>query len=476
MTRAPTHHAQRIAWIEAIRVLAVVMLLLYHAQLLFTGYAFTPKPTGLEANLQQLATPTPLTEQGWLWWFVSLMSWFGYQFVDVLVLVSGFSLVRSLQGRPLQTGRFLRKRLLRVLLPYWVVAVLAYPILWAIANATNGYMPDLWHIFAGLTFPLLFDFSGDMLLRTNLSWWVVPLILSFTLLFPWLWMLLERWGKANLLWVSLGLTLVYRAIAVYWLDGHPVYVVLDSTAGWQPFALFLAKLSTFVLGMVVGVLAIEQRGPLMWQFRRALLIGLLLYLTGFVAQFYRLGWVIADLLLPIGLTLVCMAVFRPMAHPNWVKQMLVWLGKHSYSYYLVQFFVVDRAIKLIVRDDARLYTLLLPGMIVGTLILAMVVEATYPVLRSFGAGVIRDLDFVLHRSPTASALPSWHPQVGEAVFYRGLSHWKVLKTERLLDEHEMLLCQISDGQRSLWVPEADLEPSETAAAETEANDTTPFSL
>ena len=41
---------RRLAWLEGIRFFAAAMLLVYHAQLLLTDYAYTPKPTGLVAN------------------------------------------------------------------------------------------------------------------------------------------------------------------------------------------------------------------------------------------------------------------------------------------------------------------------------------------------------------------------------------------------------------------------------------------
>jgi peptidoglycan/LPS O-acetylase OafA/YrhL len=468
MTTSTLSQSQRIAWLEAIRIVAAVFLLLYHAQLLFTGYSYTPTPTGLAENLQQMFAVTKLSDRDWWWQLITIPSWFGYQFVDVFVLLSGFSLVLSLKGKPLETGSFLKKRLLRILWPFWTVAWLSYPVLWAIGQATDSYTPNLWHIFAGITFPLIFDYSGDLLLRTSGPWWFVPLILSFALLFPFLWKLLQRWGEANLLWVSLMLTLAYRVLAVYFLGGHPTYVILDTTADWQPFVLFLSKLSTFVLGMVVGQAYEQGRGPLLWSAQRALLVGFPVYVVGFMCQFYRLGWVVVDLLLPIGLTLLCMMLFRAIARPVWIRPALVWLGAQSYSYYLVHNFVVDRTVKLVIRDDATLYTLLLPVMVVGTLVLAMIVNAATPILQGILTGLLRDLDFVLRQSSNPKHR-SWVPQVGDAVKYRGRGHWKVVKIERLLDEQEMLLCQVSDGQRSLWVDEEDLSPSENSAAQAEAN-------
>lgn len=459
MASSSMTRSSRLAWLEGIRILAAVLLLLYHAQLLFTGYAYTPQPTGLAANLRQLITPVEgAADPGWLLRFLGIPAWFGFQFVDVFVLVSGFSLVLSLRGKPLAVGSFLKRRVLRILWPFWTVAWLSYPVLWAIGVATHSYIPSLWHIFAGVTFPLLFDYSGELLLPTSGPWWFVPLILSFALIFPFLWHLLQRWGGTNLLLISTLLTVVYRVLAIYKFDGHPTYVILDTPTDWHPFLIFLSKLSTFVLGMVVAQLYVQGKGPIFWKAQRALLLGVPLYALGFICQFYRAGWVFVDLLLPIGLMLCCMVIFRALAQVRSIATVLVWLGAHSYSFFLIHNFVVDRTIRLVVIDDLSLYYWLLPVMVVGTLILAVLADYATPFLQRLVGALLRDLDYVLTPS-TVRQRRSWSPRMGEDVLYQNRVGWTVLKVEKLLDEREFFLCQISDGQRSLWVNEDDLEPA-----------------
>ncbi|XGV94484.1 MAG: acyltransferase family protein [Leptolyngbya sp. BL-A-14] len=459
MANSTMTRSSRLAWLEGIRILAAVLLLLYHAQLLYTGYAYTPQPTGLAANLRQLISPVEgAADPGWLLRFAGIPAWFGFQFVDVFVLISGFSLVLSLRGKPLVVGSFLKHRVLRILWPFWTVAWLSYPVLWAIGVATHSYIPSLWHIFAGVTFPLLFDYSGELLLPTSGPWWFVPLILSFALIFPFLWHLLQRWGATNLLLISTLLTVAYRVLAIYKFDGHPTYVILDTPTDWHPFLIFLSKLSTFVLGMVVAQLYIQGKGPIFWKAQRALLLGVPLYALGFVCQFYRIGWVVVDLLLPIGLTLCCMVVFRALAQLRPLATLLVWLGAHSYSFFLIHNFVVDRTIRLVVMDDLSLYYWLLPVMVVGTLILAVLADYASPFLQRLVGALLRDIDYVLTPS-TVRQRRSWSPRMGEDVLYQNRVGWTVLKVEKLLDEREFFLCQISDGQRSLWVNEDDLEPA-----------------
>jgi peptidoglycan/LPS O-acetylase OafA/YrhL len=448
--------SSRLVWLEGIRIFAAVMILLYHAQLLITDYAFTPQPTGLADNLHHLALAGDRLGQLPIMSLFSIPAWFGFQFVDVFILISGFALTLSLRDRSLEPLQFFKRRFLRILLPFWTVAWLAYPILWAIGSATHSYIPDPWHIFAGSTFPLLFQFDGELLLPTSGPWWFVPLILSFTLVSPLLWKLLHRWGARNLLIVSILLTLSYRALATYPFGGHPTYVILDTPTGWLPFVPFIAKLSTFVLGMVVGHAYCLGRGPVFWSASRSLLWGGAIYAVGFVCQFYRLGWVVADLLLPVGLGLCCMVLFRALSMFRWASPTMVWLGLHSYSYFLVHNFVVDRTINLVVDHKLSLYYLLLPVMVVGTLILAVLADSTTPLIKRFIAAVAQDVDYVLTIVPN-SQIRVWHPQVGDRVRYHGNGGWLVMKVEQLLDDKEVYLCQVSDGQRTMWLNEDDLE-------------------
>ncbi len=459
MVKSRMPRSQRLAWLEGIRIFAAVLLLLYHAQLLFTGYAYTPQPTGLADNLRQIIAPVEgAADSGLLVRLLSIPAWFGFQFVDVFVLISGFSLVLSLKGKPLEVGSFLKRRVSRILWPFWTVAWLSYPVLWAIGVATSSYVPNLWHTFAGVTFPLLFDYSGELLLATSGPWWFVPLILSFAVIFPFLWGLLERWGSANLLLISTLLTVAYRVLAVYQFEGHPTYVILDTPSDWHPFLIFLSKLSTFVLGMVVAKLYLQGKGPVFWRSQRALLLGVPIYAIGFVCQFYRAGWVFVDLLLPIGLTLCCMVLFRAIAQVPFLERGLIWLGAHSYSYFLIHNFVVDRTIRLVVQDDLFLYQCLLPLMIIGTLMLAVLSDYASPLIQRLVTSLLRDLDYVLTRTPPPQRR-HWSPQVGDRVVYKSKTGWTVLQIEQLLDERAFFLCQISDGQRSLWVNEEDLEPT-----------------
>jgi peptidoglycan/LPS O-acetylase OafA/YrhL len=403
---------QRLTWLEGIRITAAVLILIYHYQLLFTDYAFAPQPTGLIENWQRLWLASGHLGSGLARWS-SLPGWFGYQFVDVFVLISGFSLVLSLKGQPLKVWSFLQQRLLRILRPFWTIAWLSYPILWMIGRATHSYIPSIWNGFAGISFPLLYEYSGQLLLSTSGPWWFVPLIMSFAAVFPVLWKLQARWGMVNLLRLTTIVTLLYRTLAVYGLGGHPTYVMFATPSGWQPFVPFVAKLSTFVIGMWVATSYQQFRGPLWWSNRRSLQLGLPIYAIGFICQFYTWGWIVADGLIAIGLSLICMVIFRTLADQFALGKVFKYLGKHSYSYFLVHNFVIDRLVRLVIKDDLSVYYFYLPIAVVGTFAIAIGVDALTPKLTVIGQQLIRRADQALIRDyrfrRRQEKLSSWQP-------------------------------------------------------------------
>lgn len=120
--------------------------------------------------------------------------------------------------------------------------------------------------------------------------------------------------------------------------------------------------------------------------------------------------------------------------------------------------VVDRSLQLVVQGDATRYAVMLPIMIGITLVLAILIVYISPLIQRIVVGLLRDLDYVLTKSPALQRRFK-EPQVGDEVCYRSEAGWIVLKVEKLLDEQEFFLCQVSDGRRSLWVNEDDLEPA-----------------
>jgi len=379
---------ERLVWIEVMRILAAIFVLLYHSQMWFTNYAFSPQPIGLSANWQLLQNLRPATGLGWF----GLPVWFGFQAVDFFVLVSGFSLMVSLKGKTLDLLSFWGSRLLRLLWPFWTTAWLLYPTLWLVGTLTHSYYPDAWHTFSGSAFPLTFDYLGEPLLMTSGPWWFVALIISLSLVFPLLWHCLQRWGATRFLLVSLLVTLVFRVLAVYYFGGHPICTILVTPAREQPFKFFLSKLSTFGIGMVVGQAYLQGKGSVLWRSDVALILGLLCYGLGTVTQFYKWGWVVCDLLTPIGLALIGMVLLRPLDRLSPLKPILLVLGQASYTFYLLHDATMGRVIHLYIKGNLDRYHYLLPIMIIATLILAIGVDQLTPWVKRGTLYLIQQID------------------------------------------------------------------------------------
>ena len=445
---------QRLAWLDGVRIFAAGMILLYHAQLLFTEYRYTPQPTGFLNNFQQFDIGSLSTLLGWVQ-LLGMPTLFGFQFVDVFILLSGFSLMLTTRYRTVDWLAFVRKRLARLLWPFWTVVLMSYPVLWAIGKANQSDIPSVWNLFAASTLPLLFDYHGSLLLPISSSWWLVSLILSFTLCFPLLHWLMYRWGVRNLVAVSLMVTVGYRFLATYILEGQPTYVMLDMPNGPLPFYGLLAKLSTFVIGMGVAQAYKHGRGVLFWSQSKAVRLGFGLYGIGFICQFYRLGWVVCDVLTPLGLTLVCVVICRWLTTVRWLYHLALDLGKYSYSFFLIHHFVVDRTLGLLVNGDAARYAIAIPLMILGTLILASITDAVAPLLRRVLTRVWQDIDYLLARKPAVATL-KWVPSVGDTVRYLD-QQWAVQSVEVLLDDGNYYLCKIANAQQTRWVSQEQLQ-------------------
>jgi peptidoglycan/LPS O-acetylase OafA/YrhL len=163
----------------------------------------------------------------------------------------------------------------------------------------------------------------------NASLWYVPLIVGCYAAFPLLTTLvLRQRTRADLLRLLLaGLAIegLCRAVALYALDGMPVgyghgfwpgLPRLDARRDllpasfpfqlWAPFGLFLTRIGEFLAGMIAAELFVRDEsrvtGALLGP--GAALAGLLIWLGGNALLYVGLwGWIMADALIALGLTL-----------------------------------------------------------------------------------------------------------------------------------------------------------------------------
>lgn len=154
--------------------------------------------------------------------------WFGWQGVHLFIILSGFGLTYSALKRNRLPDRqqWLRRRLRRLLPAYWIAAIGSLPLfflMWQLGGASllRGLTVTL------LDLPLLRHAFGDLWGGPTGAFWFIPFIISFYLIFPWIYQRLRACLNApGGLWRFFGLLIaiewVYRAFAIYVLDGRPV--------------------------------------------------------------------------------------------------------------------------------------------------------------------------------------------------------------------------------------------------------------
>jgi peptidoglycan/LPS O-acetylase OafA/YrhL len=231
-------------------------------------------------------------------------------------------------------SQWFRRRAARILPAYWIVATAGFLVIWIVAvlvpNVKRPFdLSDaIWRWLGDLT--LLRNFSyKTMLADPNSALWFIPLIAGFYLIFPWLYSSLAKHrsvsGWLKVLFVAVAIELVYRAAAIYWLDGMPVgyghgFVkflarpdkALEQVPDtfpfqlWAPFGLAPSRLGEFVLGMVGGFILYQQqtrfsRLVLSW---RGALCGAVLWLCGSLLFLkLRWTWVFTDVIIAAGVVL-----------------------------------------------------------------------------------------------------------------------------------------------------------------------------
>ena len=371
-----------------------------------------------------------------------LHGWFGWQGVHVFVLLGGFTLTYAClrRERPLAWGRWLRRRAERIVPAYWAVATAGFLIVCGVAAlAPSVRRPfDLptaaWRWLADLT--LLRNFSyKTMLADPNSALWFVPLIASLYLVFPWLYTSLARRpgarGWLKVLSVAAAVEIVYRAAAIYWLDGMPVgyghgfvkFMARPAKALnevgdvfpfqlWAPFGLAPSRVGEFALGMV-GAFALErnraglERVLLGW---RGALYGGALWLCGnFLLLTGRWAWAFADLVIAAGLVmwLVGLAKLVRGVFPRVFKKVSS-LGVWSYYVFLTHL--------LFGYAYANLYTLWAGSKGLAVLMLLLTLAAAVASCR-----LLRRLDRsglpqrIFRTGAASSTAPVQHDEAGRAV-------------------------------------------------------------
>ncbi len=334
----------RLVWLDRLKAIALVWIFFNHATEKIFGEPNWGNPSGDWPVLSdRIAQLHPLSGYG-VWNLpVNLfryVGWLGDEGVSLFLILSGFGLVWGILARSErgpQAGRlngvslptidakeFYHRRMNRIY-PLWIAAHLCLlPMAifgWKISLIDSAYY---------------FSMLGVRVLRGQLyfavpAWWFIALLLQLYLLFPLLWWLLRKCGVWVFVIVVCTVALVIRGVGLAYFDGY-----LDA---WSRGAIFITRLPEFVVGMGAAVW--------MWQgksFSRpvGILLGLILFGLGTALSLTLGGMTVSPLMQGVGAFFVLHAV---MIGGSQRQGVLDWIGKHSFSLYLVHQPLLDAAMK-----------------------------------------------------------------------------------------------------------------------------------
>ena len=291
--------------------------------------------------------------------------WFGWQGVHTFIVLSGFGLAYSClkKGKNLHWKAWYMKRFRRIMPVYWLAVLGSLPFLAVFQIVQNQ---EIWTSFAQtfLNFFLLRNFFDDFIGGGAGAFWYIPFIVSFYLIFPVFYKAIKNICFRQNYWLLLlavaAFEFLYRATAIYKLDGFPIAYdhaqffglfsqsvsPLDNLPDvWfgflqkrVPFCFFPSRIIEFTLGIVAAFALVENSQKLNKQLLNSYMgwLGLLVWLAGQLLLVIGLwGWIFADFVIGLGLILwlLNLAFFLHRRAPN-LFQKVSWLGTWSYYIFL----------------------------------------------------------------------------------------------------------------------------------------------
>lgn len=339
--------------------------------------------------------------------------WFGWQGVHIFIVLSGFGLAYSClkKNENPQGKAWYLKRFRRVLPVYWLVVLCSLPFLIVFQIVLGS---EIWSalIRTFLDFLLLRNFFEQFMGGATGALWYIPFIISCYLSFPFLYSHMRKCSTAKgyllIVLTVAAVEFLYRAVAIYWLDGLPISYdhkflgfipdsvsPLDRLPNWlfgifqrrSPFVFFPSRIAEFTLGVVAAFAIVQnsQRLNKILLNSYMVLMGMLIWLAGQALLYVGLwGWIFADFVIALGLILLMLnlADFFQKTAPS-LFQLVTWLGIWSYYIYLTHqpFTRVFRGIEIkLLTADANIFSGLVSLTLFG-LTIASVYIASWLVMK-----------------------------------------------------------------------------------------------
>lgn len=321
--------SSHLPWVDAIKAIALLWIVLNHiVERLFGSEYFANPSATWPPFSDRVSQLQPLVGHGA--WDLLLnplryIGWAGDQGVGLFLVASGLGITWGLLARngaePLPWVDFYRRRFGRIY-PLWWGAHAFFALTWLLTGWGIALTSRAAYASAlGIRFtPGLFSYFAP-------AWWFIGLILQLYLVYPLLWELLRRRGPLWLLGVSVVAGVAARLAGLYLMPGF--------MPEWERGAFFLTRLPEFALGMCLAVLLARNTAAVLASIRSpgSVSLGVAVYALGTLLSFTLPGMAIAPLLTSAGAFLVLVAIFSAFEPAAW----LTWVGRHSYSLYLMHY-------------------------------------------------------------------------------------------------------------------------------------------
>lgn len=315
----------RTVWLDLMKAIALIWIFTNHFVEQIFGYPFIGNPSAHWPSLaERIAQLQPI--EGYGIWTIPLnllryIGWSGDQGVQLFLIVSGFGLTWSLLvGQYQGILSFYLKRAKRIV-PLWWGAHLFFIVMWIVVGVgLSPVNPKTYLSFLGLrvTPPLFYYFSP--------AWWFIGLIIQLYLIYPLLWLGLRRFGPLKFLIISCVCAFAIRGAGLYFLQESSY---IDA---WQRGAFFITRLPEFVFGISLAIWY-YQNPDKTTRFLRSpssVSLAIVMYLVGTALSLTLFGMTVAPFLLGVGAFVVLFTILTKMRSTT-----LCWVGRHSYSLYLM---------------------------------------------------------------------------------------------------------------------------------------------
>lgn len=263
---------------------------------------------------------------------LSLAINFGGAGIYVFMLCSGYGLYLSQRRTQLSYGEFLRKRFLKIYIPYALIILISslFPF---VNDGGNRLTAVLSHL-------LLFKMFNETYVNTfGEHFWFISMIIQFYLIFPLVFYLIERYRWKAVIG-AFAVSLLWPLVV--WSIGIAEHRV------WNSFVLHF--IWAFALGMMMAKAVFEQqltvRIPPIGYLLAIAVIGIALTgITGIAGGIFKLY---NDIPSAAGYLSFALLIYRLGITP--INNVLIETNRFSYELYLVHMLMIDLVMALFLLD------------------------------------------------------------------------------------------------------------------------------